>query len=132
MFIDRLLNQDSSPVLEATIQFAAARAKLIAEDVVNADTPGYRQKDLSVERFQSMLRDRLDARENSAPGEVDFSNIRQAIDHPVRGILFHDGNNRSMEQLMTDQAKNALMHNIAVEMLKKQFSMMEMALRERL
>jgi len=131
MFIDRLLNQGSSPVLEATIQFAAARHKLIAEDIVNADTPNYRQKDLSLERFQAMLRDRLDQRKTAAPGAVDFSDIRQAIDHPREGILFHDGNNRSMERLMTDEAKNALMHNVAIEMLKKQFSMMEMALRER-
>jgi flagellar basal-body rod protein FlgB len=131
MFIDRLLNQGSAPVLEATIQFAAARHKLIAEDIVNADTPNYRQKDLSVERFQAMLRDRLDRRGSAGPGSVDFSNIRHAIEHPTRGILFHDGNNRSMEQLMTDEAKNALLHNVAIEMLKKQFSMMEMALRER-
>jgi flagellar basal body rod protein FlgB len=32
---------------------------------------------------------------------------------------------------MSDFAKNALMHNMAVEMLRKQYSMMEMALKER-
>ena len=32
---------------------------------------------------------------------------------------------------MTDQAKNALMHNMVVELLRKQFQTMEMALKER-
>ena len=36
-----------------------------------------------------------------------------------------------MEQLMSDQAKNALLHNMAIELLRKQFSTMEMALKER-
>ena len=52
------------------------------------------------------------------------------IQHPANGILFHDGNNRSMEQLMSNQAKNALMHNLAVELLKNQYSMLETASRE--
>jgi flagellar basal body rod protein FlgB len=56
--------------------------------------------------------------------------MTQDIENPTRGILFHDGNNRSMEQLMSDQAKNALMHNLAVEILRDQYSMLETAIRE--
>jgi hypothetical protein len=36
-----------------------------------------------------------------------------------------------MEQLMSDEAKNAMMHNMVVELLRKQFSVLESALRER-
>jgi hypothetical protein len=36
-----------------------------------------------------------------------------------------------MEQLMTDQAKNALLHNVAIELLRKQFGALEAALKER-
>ena len=50
---------------------------------------------------------------------------------PEGGMLFHDGSNKSMEQLESDQAKNALMHNLAIELLRKQFATMQMALRER-
>jgi flagellar basal body rod protein FlgB len=49
MFIERLLNEGNSPLLERMLQFTAARHRLIAKNVVNLDTPGYRQKDLSVE-----------------------------------------------------------------------------------
>jgi flagellar basal-body rod protein FlgB len=117
--------------LEATLQFTSARQRLLAENIVNVDTPGYRQKDLSLNEFQSMVRDELETRRQSGPMAADFSDIRQAVENPQRGILFHDGNNRSIEQLMTAQAKNALMHNVAVELLRKQFETMEMALKER-
>ena len=51
---------------------------------------------------------------------------------PRWSTLFHDGNNRSVEQLMTAQAKNALMYTTAMEMLRKQYQTMELALKDRL
>lgn len=133
MFIERLLNQANAPLLEQNLRFAAARHRLIAENVVNVDTPEYRQKDLSVEKFRAMLRDRVEARRDRPPGDdtVRFDDVAAELEHPTRGILFHDGNNRSMEQLMADQAKNAMMHNLCVELLRKQFASLEAALKER-
>ena len=131
MFIERLLNDGNAPLLEQTVRFAAQRHKLIAENVVNVSTPGYRQKDLSVEKFQAMLADRAEARRDATPGLVRFDDITAEVERPGRGILFHDGTNRSMEQLMADQSKNALMHNLAIELLRGQFKALEMALSER-
>lgn len=131
MFVTRMLNQDSQPVLEQLLQFTAARHKVLAENIANIDTPNYRQKDLSVERFQQMMQERLERRASEPAESVSFDDIQGELTNPNDGILFHDGNNRSAEQLMSDFAKNALMHNMAVEMLRKQYSMMEMALKER-
>jgi len=130
MFLDRMLNQGSEPVLEQWLQFTDSRQRLLAEDVVNASTPNYVQKDLSLEQFQDVLAKKVEQQDVSAPGSVQFDDISMDIQHPRKGILFHDGNNRSMEQLMTDQAKNALMHSLAVELLRDQYSMMENALKE--
>ena len=133
MFIERLLDQGSSPLLEQTLRFTAARQSLIAENVVNVDTPGYRQKDLSVERFQAMMRERVESRrEFSSAGDLPgYDDVAAELETPTRGILFHDGNNRSMEHLMSDMAKNAMMHNLCVELLRKQFQALELALKER-
>ena len=131
MFVSKMLNQDSQPVLEQMLQFTSARHKVLAENIANIDTPGYRQKDLSVERFQAMMRERIERRASSAAGSVRFDDVEARVTEPNDGILFHDGNNRSAEQLMSEFAKNALMHNMAVEMLRKQYATMEMALKER-
>ena len=131
MFIDRLLNQGPNPVLEQMLRFTEARQELIADNIANVSTPDYRQKDLSVEKFQQALRDRVEQRQFSGPGAVRFDDIESDVENPRAGILFHDGNNRSMEQLMTDNAKNALMHNLVVELLRRQYQTMDMALKER-
>jgi flagellar basal-body rod protein FlgB len=128
---ERLLNQTTEPVLEKMLQFTSARHKLIAEDVINISTPNYRQKDLSLEKFQEMLGDRIGQRNASGRGETSFDDISAELEEPERGMLFHDGTNRSMEQLMSDQAKNALMHNFIIELLRNQFQTMELALKDR-
>jgi len=132
MFIENLLNQGDAPMLSEMLRFTSQRHKLLAENIVNVDTPNYRQKDLSVDRFQSMLRARVEQKRSSPAGSVSFDDIGMEIENPRAGILFHDGNNRSMEQLMSDQAKNALTHNLVVELLRKQYASMEMALKERI
>ena len=126
--IEGLMNRGNGALLEQVINFASQRHKLILDNIANADTPGYRQKDLSVERFSSMLRERVEQRRQTGVADIE---VDSSVENPVRGILFHDRNNRSMEQLATDLAKNAMMHNLAIELLRKQFLQMEMALKER-
>jgi flagellar basal-body rod protein FlgB len=130
MFINRLMNEGPEPVLEQMLRFTEARQGLIADNVANASTPGYRQKDLSVEKFQEVLRERVEKQQASGPGSVSFDDVTSEVESDNHGILFHDGNNRSMEQLMTDNAKNALMHNLVVELLRRQYATMSMALKE--
>ena len=131
MFIERLMNQTNAPLVEKVLGFASARHKLIAENIANVDTPGYRTKDLSEAKFFAMLRDRAAARQEASPGSLAYDGLNVDVENPRAGILFHDRNNRSMEQLASDQAKNGLLYTMAIELLKKQFSTMEMALKER-
>lgn len=131
MFLQKLMSQTSAPVLEQMLQFTEARAKLLTENVANVDVPGYRQKDLDVKKFEGLLRERVEKRDASTPGSTGFEDLTAVVEHPTRGILSHDGNNRSMESLMSDQAKNGMLHNMIIELLRKQFQQMDMALKER-
>jgi flagellar basal-body rod protein FlgB len=130
MFIDNMINQSGAPLLEQVLQFTAARHKLIAENMANIDVPGYLQKDLDIHRFQEML---SSAVENGQTGLAadDFDRITNDVQNPTNSILFHDGNNRSIEQLASDQAKNALMHNLVIELLRDQYQGLNMALAEK-
>jgi flagellar basal body rod protein FlgB len=86
---------------------------------------------LSVDDFRRQLAQRLEARQSAPPGTIGFDDVSVDVSSPGGGILFHDRNNRSMEQLMSDSARNALFHNLMVELLRKQFAGMEAALQER-
>jgi flagellar basal-body rod protein FlgB len=131
MFIQRLLNQDSSPLLEQMLRFTEARQRLLSEDVANASTPNYQQKDLDMDKFQGLLRRRIEDRDSAPPGSVNFNDIGAEVQRPHNTLMFHDHNNRSMENLMADNARNALFHNLIVELLRKQYAAMDMALKER-
>lgn len=131
MFIERLMNQGNAPLLEQMVKFSQARHRLLAENIVNISTPRYRQKDLSLERFQHLLRERVVQRNGAPVGSVRFDDLSAETEYPRRNILFHDQNNRSVEQLMSDQAQNALMHNLMTELLRKQFESVQNALKER-
>lgn len=129
MFMDKLLNDGSTPLLEQWLKFSMARAKVQAENVANLSTPGYRQKDMDPDKFQAMLRERADARR--AGNDASFDDVSSDVEHLDRGLLFHDGQNRSVEQLTADMVKNGQMHKLVVELLRKQYATMEMALKDK-
>jgi flagellar basal-body rod protein FlgB len=132
MFIDRLFNMGNAPLIGQAMSFAAARHELLAENIANVSTPGYVQKDLSVEAFQRKLRDRIAQKKSAPPGSVGFADIVGDMKDERSGLLFHDRNNRSMEQMMADLSSNALKHNMYAEMLRKQFDSLQTVLKERI
>jgi flagellar basal-body rod protein FlgB len=126
MWIDRLVNSGNGPLLEQVAKFSAARYEVLANNIANVDTPGYRSKDLDVGKFYQQLEAQAAARARGGAG----ANAEVQPIEPQQ-LLFHDGNNRSMEQLMADSARTAMTYNLAIEMLRRQFSSYQAALRER-
>jgi len=55
--------------------------------VANISTPNYRQKDLSVDKFQAMLQARAAEKEDAPPGSVGFSDIGASVEEPTDSIL---------------------------------------------
>ena len=129
--LDRLLNQSATATLERVAGFHAARHQVLADNVANVSTPGYRQKDLDESAFRQALRRRLDDADRTGASDLSDLQPGQARDPRLGGVVFHDGGNRSAEELLGEQAKNALRHNMSVELLRKQYSAFHMALRER-
>ncbi len=62
MFFATLTEVGATPALEKTLSFNQARLRMIAENVANINTPGYRAKQLDVRAFQGALREAMDAR----------------------------------------------------------------------
>ena len=129
MFLDRILNSGNAPLIERMVQFTGQRHTVLAENIVNSSTPGYRTKDLSLPAFQKALIKRVEQRKNAPPGSVGFDDLGAQIKNPRAGILFHDRNNRSMETLMSDFSSNAMKHNMYTEMMRKQYGKIEMVLK---
>ncbi|MCH2132361.1 MAG: hypothetical protein MK116_01300 [Phycisphaerales bacterium] len=142
--IEGLDNSGSLPVLERVVQFAARRHSLIADNVANVSTPGFRPMDVSVDDFEAALGSAVQARRASGQGrfgavevsstptaEVTATGVQLTPQPIAENILFQDGNDRSLERLMQDLVENFLTYRTAVELMNNQFDMLDVAIRER-
>jgi flagellar basal-body rod protein FlgB len=115
-----------TPMTDALNRFLdvdVARYKLIASNLANIDTPGYRTRDLD---FRAEL-----ARASSQAAENEWGSFGYAsyaaasyapVARPVRGLLERpDGNNVSVERESLLLAETQMKFNLGVQILKDQF-----------
>ena len=106
--LDRVAGQ-----LERYMDLLSARQKLVASNVANADTPGYRTQDID---FESELR-------SAAGGPA------RAID--AQGLVAkNDGNNVSLDREARLLSENALRFQIASGLMRSELKVMRMAIEE--
>ncbi len=144
MSLSSIFNTTTIPVLEQVVNFTEARHGVLAGNIANVDTPGYRTRDLSPEKFQERLKKAIAARDSSptttygsaqrygalSVGQATdpFRDVQQSLDN----ILFHDESNVSLEQQVTEISKNQLEHELAVSIMSSQFRLLRAAITERL
>ena len=126
------------------MQFAGHRHRLIVHNIANLDTPNYRPVDVSVADFQKQLGQAVDERRaarGATGGELKLEGSQQVTFHdgsmqlhpePTgENILFHDGNDRSVERIMQDLVENFMTFRTASEFIKSRFDLINSAIRER-
>ncbi|WP_333652386.1 flagellar basal body rod protein FlgB [Dissulfurispira sp.] len=99
-------------VLEKMLDVAAFRQKVLASNIANADTPGYKAKDIS---FQKEL-DR--AIEGSK--EQDYEVYETVTTMPNR-----DGNTVNLDIEMAKVAENTLIYNAATQLMTMKVRMLK-------
>ncbi len=99
--------------IERYMDLLAVRQKLAAANIANADTPGYKAKDIN---FQDEFR--------SLTGEP-------ARPVEVTGLAAkNDGNNVSVDREARLLAENAIRFNLASQLLRSQFRSLRSAIQE--
>jgi len=132
-----MFDSTTIPILQEVIQFAQTRHGLLAGNVANLDTPGYRVRDLSLSTFQQRLKEAIEARnethESMSPGMLTDpadDKLREVRDS-IKSILYHDKSDVGMEQQVNEINKNQMMHNLAITIMRHQFGMLQTAVAER-
>jgi flagellar basal-body rod protein FlgB len=125
------------PILEQSVNFAQARHTVLAGNLANLHTPGYQARDLSVEEFQTQLKQAIEARHQQpaaqSPGDLTAAwtgMAAEAAKNP-KSILYHDQSDDSVEFQVTEMVKNQLQHNLALTILASQFRLLQTAVSER-
>ena len=124
------------PVLEQLVGFAQARHQVLAGNLANIDTPGYRTRDLSVPAFQQQLKRAIETRDRApVAGEAPVASQRRvALDEArpeLSHILYHDQSNVGLEQQVAELSKNQMQHNLALSIMGSQFRLLQTAISER-
>jgi flagellar basal-body rod protein FlgB len=138
--IANLFDSTTIPVLQEVVGFCQARHNVLAANIANMDTPGYKTRDLSVEDFQTRLHQAIESRhqpassaEGISPGEIGIRSAEPMaeIAKNSKAILRHDQSNVSIEQQAAEMAKNQMQHNLALTIMTNQFQLLESAISEK-
>lgn len=129
-----LFNSTTIPVLEQVVNFAQTRHQVLAGNIANLDTPGYRTRDLPEEQFQINLRRAIEARDTQSTQSLvgpDPVNPFLPVKESLQGILRHDSDNVGLEQQLMEIAKNQMQHNIALTIMNNQLQLIGAAISEK-
>jgi flagellar basal body rod protein FlgB len=96
--IERLFSRGAVSTLEAMLSFASKRQQVIAANIANVDTVGYRTRDLAELR------------------SVDA------------GVLKPNGNNVDLEIEMAKMVRNSALHSTVAALLAQQFTLLREAI----
>ncbi len=152
--LQSLLGSTNRQLLQQVARFAERRQEVLAGNVANVDTPGYRFRDLPVAEFRQALRSAAAAAQSSpsipfdatgtwqSPGLPQGPHVTPREFFPERlfhaetpreqpGITFQDANNRSVEHQFLEMTKNALWQQFAVQVLQGQYDQLQTVISER-
>jgi flagellar basal-body rod protein FlgB len=138
-------------MLEQVANFAESRHTVLAGNLANIDTPGYHTRDLSPQKFQARLIEAITARNKGdqaasmgptgmGPGGISpgagasFANSFDPVAHvgtAIDGMLYHDDNNRGLEQEVAAMTDNETQHSMALALLASQLKLIEAAVTEK-
>jgi flagellar basal-body rod protein FlgB len=110
--------------LERALDQAAFRHQVLATNVANVDTPGYRTRD--VPTFTGEIER---AMADSSDGDVPLLPAMTPVAREVRGLMERpDGNNVSVERESLLLAENQLRFQAAAAFLKSEFHRLSLAI----
>ena len=135
--LPNIFNSTNIPALAEVVNFAQARQGILAGNIANINTPGYRVRDLSLESFQQKLKEAITqyraSGEEISPGIVskDSSDPMRNVRESLTNILYHDDTNLDLEKQTAEITKNQFLHSFALTVMNDQFQLLQTAISER-
>jgi flagellar basal-body rod protein FlgB len=108
-------------MLAQLLNVATLRHRVIAQNVANVNTPGYRRLEVSFE-------DALARHLSSGPDQIDLSGIKPEILQAAGGLDRLDGNNVDIDSEMGNLQKNSLLFGVYSQVLAAKMAAMRAAI----
>lgn len=118
--------------LAASLNLRQIRQEILAANVANAETPGYKSKRVD---FEAALQRALDVdgnmemktsdSEHFDVGNGGFDNLQPEIYDDPNGIVSEDGNTVDREAELAKMAENKILYDASVKLLNKKLGMLK-------
>ncbi len=120
-------------ILQKSLDLRAQKQQVIASNIANAETPGYKAQKLSFEDNlrQAIKRPEMAGKSNNSKhfpiSGGSISAVHATISQELGLSQFGDGNTVSVDDEMLDLAENQLLFEASSQIIKKKFSMLKFA-----
>jgi flagellar basal-body rod protein FlgB len=133
-----LFNTLDLVVLERSLDATQLRQKVLANNIANIDTPGFKRSDVS---FDSLLQAYLGDPERPLAGRRtnerhlpigpgDIEQLRPSVIQETSTSVSANGNNVDIDSEMTQLAQNQIKYNALITQMNHQFSLLRTAINE--
>ena len=112
-------------MLSVILDFRSERNKVIASNIANIDTPGYKPKELV---FKKQLEDFIDNGTEVTMTKTDKRHLSKQSSHTFEVINSEEA--VKIDNEMEKLAENNLMYNLTVELMARKFKGLDSVLRE--
>jgi flagellar basal-body rod protein FlgB len=119
-----------SQILEQIIRMTTFRHKVLASNIANVDTPGYKTKDVP---FKTLVKNQILGLSKTNPNHLKENNgLREngemaAIDRSP----WEDGNNVTLDMELANMTENALLYEAGTKLFSKKLQMYRNAIKGR-
>lgn len=131
-----LIFDNSFKMFEKELEFRSKKNRLIASNISNIDTPGYKAFDLVVEDELNKISgssekiniEQTDQGHLSSHGQL-IDGITYKVAKSSKFSLRKDGNTVDLDNEMTSLAENSLMYNASAQILTRKFQILKDAIK---
>ena len=137
MFGDLLFSRTNLPAINGTLDAAMLRSRVIANNIANVNTPGFRRTEVS---FEKQLKEALDANrlqgtqtdEKHLPlGRMDIGAVKPQAYKPVDPTQPSGVNNVDIDTEMAKLAETQIMYNYGIKLGQNVFKKLNAAIQAR-
>ena len=141
--LNQLFQNPVQIILEKALDATSARGHLIANNIANADTPGYKALKL---KFEDILAKELDRTDRSTIGLrcTDSRHLPGTVFRGLKGtptqcgLIYTDdrttyrldNNNVDIDHEMAEQARNAIQYSVLTELVSRRLKALRTAISE--
>jgi flagellar basal-body rod protein FlgB len=110
---------DKIALLEAGLKAASLKQSVIANNIANADTPGFRRSDV---RFQNLLAKALEG------GDEEPDDLQPEVYQPLKTQVSAEGNDTNIDLEVGELIKNSNQYKINMRLMNKLYKQLEQAI----